>query len=341
VVLWTVGLLSLLVASLTFDAHIEARITSYYRKRTKAAYLAQSGLEIARMLLAKRGEITGPDQVGEEDDRWFDHAKRLKENGSIDGLVESLGEGTVTLSILPEPARRNINNLDLQGNANQQEVEENLERIFTVGGITEDTELWPGLVDSFMDWIDADDLARKDGAETEDYYATLKPPYKAGNRALETVEELLLVKGYTRAILSGGTLEPAFEGAEPRQVGGIAELLTTYGDGKVNINSASRPVLMTLPGVDDLVAGAIIEEREGWLSTERRQQQTPFRNEDDLFRRIPDLNAAQVRKYITTADSQTCRITSIGQVGGVKRKIWCIGEYAGGQIKMLRWREED
>lgn len=340
-VLWIIGLLSMMIASIAFDAHVEARITSYYRKRNKATYLARSGLEISRLILEKRGGVTSAEPTEEQlKDRWYESARRLKK-GAIRGLVEKLGEGTITLDIVPEPARRNINNLDLQNNANQEEVERNMERILEVGGITEDTDLWPKLIDSFLDWTDADSSTRTDGAETEDYYATLKPPYKAANRPLDTVEELLLVKGFNRTVLFGGSIEPAFEGDDPVQISGIADLLTTYGDGKVNINSASQRVLMTLPGVDEVIAGTILQERQGYTNSQGRLEETPFENESDFVKRIPDMNSPLTRKYITTADSQTVRITSIGEVSGVKRTVWCIGEFTGGKIKILRWREEE
>ena len=340
-VLWVIGLLSMMIASMAFDAHVEARITSYYRKRNKATYLARSGLEISRMILEQRAGVTSSEPTDEQlKDRWYESARRLKK-GAIRGLVEKLGEGTVTLDIVPEPARRNINNLDLQNNANQEEVERNMERILEVGGITEDTELWPKLIDSFLDWTDANEVARPDGAETEDYYATLKPPYKAANRPLDTVEELLLVKGFNRTILFGGSIEPAFEGDDPIPISGIADLLTTYGDGKVNINSASERVLMTLPGMEEVVVGAILQERQGYTNSQGRLEETPFENEGEVIKRIPDLNNPLTRKYLTTADSQTVRITSVGTVLGVKRTVWCIGEFTGNKIKILRWREEE
>jgi general secretion pathway protein K len=340
VVLWVVGLLSLLIASMAFDAHVEARIISYYRKRSKAESLARSGIEVANMLLAKRAEIQSPDQQAPEGDRWFEPARQLRK-GAIRGLTESLGEGTITLDIVPEPARRNINNLDVQGNRNETEVTENLVNVLEVGGITEDMNRWPQLVDSFLDWIDTDDRPRPDGAETDDYYGTLEPPYRAANRPLETVEELLLVKGFNRTILFGGTIQPALEGEEPRSVSGIADLLTVYGDGKVNINSASQRVLMTLPGVDEVIAGAIIEEREGWVDQAGQRQDAHYQNEDELFRRIPDLDAARVRRYITTADSAICRVTAVGEVHGVRRTVWCIAEYGGGRLNIIQWWEGD
>ena len=51
VVLWVVGLLSMFVMAFAFDMHVEARITSSWRKKLKAEYLAKAGVELARMML--------------------------------------------------------------------------------------------------------------------------------------------------------------------------------------------------------------------------------------------------------------------------------------------------
>jgi general secretion pathway protein K len=328
VVLWTVGLLSMLVASFAFDAHIESRITSYYRKRTKAAYLSRSGLEMAEMLMQGSSEMSKDQEKTDdfEDDDWFDDKKKLSRGLAIRGMAHELGDGTVTLDIVPEPARRNVNMLK----------EDDWERIFEVAGIPED--LWPELIESFFDWTDEDDTPRMDGAESEDYYETLEDPYRADNGPLDTVEELLLVKGFTQTILSGGSIQLQ-EGADPIPISGIGDILTTYGDGKVNVNAASTRVLMTLPEVDELVAGAIIEEREGWLGDEGEQDDTSFRDVGDFMGRIPGVNPS-LNQYISI-DSQIYRIRSVGTVHGVTREIWCIARYENKNLTILRWREED
>jgi len=336
VVLWVIVLLSLLIGSFVFDAHIEARITSYYRKRTKAEYLARSGIEIAEMLMTKSTEIKKTKseeekEEEEEEDRWYSDAKRLSE-GDTTKTVENLGEGTVTVEIKPERARRNVNTL---------KKEKEWEGILEVGDIPE--EMWPELIESFLDWTDGDDIPRVDGAETEDYYATLDTPYRAKNADLDAVGELLLIKGFNKTILEGGVLETGIEGEEAVHVSGIKDLLTIYGDTKVNINAASRRVLMTLPDSDgtiDLIAGAIIEEREGLLNENGEKENSFFADDSDMFSRVPELRNAPLKDYVTTASSTYYRITSIGEVQGVKRGIWCIVEYSGGKMTILRWREE-
>lgn len=331
VVLWVIGLLAILVGSFAFDAHLEARLTSYCRKRTKADYLARSGLEIAELLMAKSLDERGKSaeaSAAEGEDRWREPARRLAAGLAATGIEESLGEGVIRLDLVPEPARRNVNLLK----------EDDWERILELGGLPEDR--WPVLVDSFMDWLDRDDQPRADGAETDDYYTTLKPGYRARNGNLDTVEELLLVRGFDRSILFG---EPVATNRPDRQAApliGIADLLTTYGDGKVNVNAASMRVLQTLPDVDEVVAGAIVEEREsGERGGVAEGEQASFKDVSDLYRRIPDLPPA-LRNHVTT-DSAIYRITSAGIVGGVRRQVWCIARYADKRLTILRWREED
>ena len=60
----------------------------------------------------------------------------------------------------------------------------------------------PELINALLDWRDADNDTREGGAES-DYYNTLEPPYNAKNGPFDSIEELLLVKGFNAAILYG------------------------------------------------------------------------------------------------------------------------------------------
>ena len=63
-------------------------------------------------------------------------------------------------------------------------------------GMTED------VADAILDWMDEDEEPREYGAEAE-YYSGLNPPYAPRNGPLQTVEELLLVRGVTPQLLFG------------------------------------------------------------------------------------------------------------------------------------------
>ncbi len=336
VALWVIGLLSLLVLSFIFDAHIQSRIISYYRKRTQAEYLARSGLEVARLLMSRAAEAAAAaDDDSIEPQLWHEAGRRLAQGLAVQGLERELGGGRLLVDIVPEPARRNVNRL----------TEEDWERLFELAGLPE--EYWPTLIESFEDWLDSDDDPRLDGAETDDYYASLEQPYRCKNGPLDTVGELLLIRGFTRALLYGGPLL-AEDGrtpvrgrerdGEPLMLAGIEDLLTTYGDGKVNVNAASSRVLQTLPGVDDIVAGAIIEEREGLLLADAAGEDTSFKSVSDFFARLPEVGR-ELEGFITT-DSSIFRVTCVGEVGNVTRRIWSIVRLSGAELRILRWREE-
>ena len=50
--------------------------------------------------------------------------------------------------------------------------------------------------DAFLDWEDADDNHRLDGAESSDYYENLEPPYFSPNRPIQSFDEFRLIKGF-------------------------------------------------------------------------------------------------------------------------------------------------
>jgi type II secretory pathway component PulK len=62
------------------------------------------------------------------------------------------------------------------------------------------------LVDALLDWRDPDDTVSSNGeggGAESDYYRSLKVPYRCKNAPFDTVEELLMVRGFTGQILYG------------------------------------------------------------------------------------------------------------------------------------------
>ena len=254
IALWTIGLLSMLVMSFALDAMLEGRISTYVRQRRRVDYLTQSGVAIAEMLLLEYPNASTASAADEKEDRWKEGKLRIK-RGQTAVVDEEIGDGAVHVEIIPEPARWNMNKLV------GTEYDAVWEQIFESAGIPQ--EYFSELIDCWTDWVDEDSSPTRDGAE-DDYYKSLEPPYMARNKSVDTVDELRLVKGFVAAILDGGVLNPEEKNKELQvSVKGIKELFTTYGDGKINVNAAPMEVLMTIPGVDEITAGAIIEEREG------------------------------------------------------------------------------
>lgn len=111
-----------------------------------------------------------------------------------------------------------------------------------------------GIIDSLIDWMDSGDGDGEEeyGAENN-YYRSLDPPYSCKNGPVESIDELLLVKGITSELLYGTDERPP-----------LAPLLTAWdSDGKININTADALLLQSLnQGMDRETAEAMISYRE-------------------------------------------------------------------------------
>jgi type II secretory pathway component PulK len=105
----------------------------------------------------------------------------------------SAGGQAYRFGVVDESGKINLNALlDLDGGKGDV----GLQILMGLPNMTED------VANSILDWLDPDDTPRDNGAEV-DYYSTLSPPYKCKNGPLDSLEELLLVKGVTPQLLYG------------------------------------------------------------------------------------------------------------------------------------------
>jgi len=329
VVLWVLGLLSMFVMAFAFDMHIEARITSTWRKKLKAEYLAKAGVELARMALAETSdsEINNTDPVNylaKGSDEKLRYAAVTLAHGGAAELSRELGAGTVAVSIQPENARMNIN--AMIHTEDRDATYAAWESLFESAGVPR--EQWDILVDCLLDWVDPNELTHLNGVESQ-YYESLDPPYKSKNRPLETVDELFLIKGFNEFIPdSDQTIYDA-----------VAAYLTTYSeDQKVNINAASRDTLMAVLNIDAQMADLIIAERLGPDGLEGTDDDEPFKDLNDLLARIPVLDQVVAERISFNATGRfTIRVR--GKVGDVERVITCVVKLADKQLSILKWFE--
>lgn len=132
-----------------------------------------------------------------------------------------------------------------------------LQRLFDGAGLT--TAEADSLADAILDWRDADDLRRPRGAETPEY-RSLRPPSPPKNAPFDAVEEVAGVWGMSA-----------------ERFRRMAPYLTVSGDGRVNVNTAPGPVLLTIPTIDEGAAQALI----------RRRARAPFSNVYELLAALP------------------------------------------------------
>jgi general secretion pathway protein K len=322
VALWMLLILAVLIGSFAFDMQIEAGITSFYRKRLKTQYLARAGVEYAKLLLDKSFEAKPEWNDEDMDEETYVKAMNLQRGLPLQKLTVELGDGQFVLDILPEQGRRNLNNLS----------DEDWEEILDQANIPNDS--WASLIDCFNDWVDENDEHNLNGAESDDSFYSERG-YECKNAPLDTVDELLLIKGFTPAIVFGGP--PEREGDEPYL--GIARWLTVWGDGKVNVNTATREVLLTIPGIEEYDVDEIIAGRAG-LDGEMGTKDDGYESVDELLAKLGIVDS-QVRERLTTTERRYVRVVSIGEVQGVRTGIWCVLRAEEGKVEPLFWREED
>jgi hypothetical protein len=100
------------------------------------------------------------------------------------------------------------------------------------------------VADAILDWLDPDDTPRENGAENQTY-STQSPPYRCKNGPLDSLDELLLVRGVTPQLLYGndrnrnGVLDADEDSANGVDAG-WSTYLTVYSR-EVNLDNSGQP----------------------------------------------------------------------------------------------------
>jgi len=202
IVLVVVALLSL--AAYTFA---ELMATHYGAaklngRQIQARLLVESGAEAVRLYLMQ-DDAARDEAGGHFNNPGFFQAipvlagNDITQQGNFTVVVPNIDDdgnlAGIRYGLEDESAKLNINALP-----ELDKLQENAGRDLLMGlpGMTED------VADAILDWMDADEEPREYGCESE-YYQTVSPPYYAKNGTLDTVEELLLVRGVTPQLLFG------------------------------------------------------------------------------------------------------------------------------------------
>jgi len=237
-VLAMVAMFTAMIVTFSADESLDIELAYNFRDSVQAQFVARSGVEAAMAILAE--DDPGHDSVDEQWGRFPEYAAGASQY--LDGAVLS---GIIT----DEASRFDLNSLAGTSEQDREFRIEQFKRLFRVLriDITEDES--NDLAHAVIDWIDSDSETEL-GAEDE-YYQSLQPPYHCKNAPMDSAEEILLVRG----------MKPEyFFGTENYE--GIRNHVTTGTGGKVNINTATEAVLMSLSDqISESVAASIVECR--------------------------------------------------------------------------------
>ena len=284
--LWALFLLSAMVISWAIDIDSRLVISGQSNRALEAEAMACSGAEIAM------------------------HPAVLPGSALLRGGLAR--NQTFETRITGEGGRINLNWIVAGENPQHLEV---LRKYLENKGV--DLNERDHMIDCLLDWVDADNLVRLNGAEEE-------PGYKPPNRGrLLSIDELKKVRGWAE-FTSQKDWDADF---------------TLKSSGKIDIRWASRDVLLALPGMDANRVEQFLALRRGPDGIEG--------TEDDPIKELGDAQIAlgfsrdqfaQLSDLVGVNDP-VMRVTSVGKSGDVMRVVRMVIRKAGNSVQLLSWKE--
>lgn len=199
VVILTLGAYALLSFSMS-----EREATQLRGNEIQLNQVANSGVDMIRATLAFSPEMQ--EQLGgiSSNPEYFSNVPVISETNSpryrgaarftvVSPVIKEQRFAGIRYGLLDESARLHLGTVLRWETENPGQGARSLMRL---PGMT------PSIADSILDWIDDDKTARPSGAELE-YYQRIGAPYGPRNAVPPSLEELLLVRDFTRKLLFG------------------------------------------------------------------------------------------------------------------------------------------
>ncbi len=365
VVLMVISLLVTMSTEFLSTAQTNINYIRKFSERLKAGMIARAGINLSAIILKadKLGlaaSFLGKQAVSKDidcyKDIWALNFPELPlEDGSLKIAIED-ENSKINLSVI---ATEVVDSTKYYGIA---------QRFFMDMGIPMD------FADIIKDWVDIDDGRSPYGAESTDFYLTLPSPYKAKNAAMDSIDELLLVKDMTPEIFYGlakgsyemesglvennkgnvnidigflkeispqdalDKLRKAEESAKfnigREKSKKLSDYLRVYGERRDYTLDLNKININTAPF---RVLSALTDKMTDDIVREliSRRLSAPFTGVDEIKDLIDD---ETVRKNILSVKSYIFKITAVGTVNRTSVKI--TGIYYRDGNKFLYWSEQ-
>ena len=323
-VLWSLCLLGTFALILSYGVRQRLALVGRLDERDQLHFIAEAGVKKAIAQL-KNEESKTYDALK---DGWSNNPGAFKDIELGEGrfsvtynyLNEQSGFLETGYGLVDEESKLNLNKAGLAA----------LERIFKIAAGLNEVEAQE-LAASIVDWRDEDSaLSIPWGSAEDSDYRDLAYPYEAKDADFEVLEELLLVKGMTKE---------SFEKLRP--------YVTIYGNGKVNVNTASRVVLLALGFSDDL-AEKILSFRSGEDKVCGNADDNVFESASELASklagpyRLNDSEIAQLNAISgqdLNTNSRNFMVRSVASLNNRKITSEVVAVVSREEGKVLSWQE--
>lgn len=204
-----VGMLTLAAYNFTQSMLTEYEAAAMATRDVQSRATADSGVEFAATILGNRSTVAAENLI---------HNPQLFMGRVVSASINPRANCRFTII---SPVEHDTRNNAIRYGLMDESAKFNLNYLPNMGMSDDDLHtmmlnipnMTVEIVDAILDWIDSDDTPKQYGAESEVYQA-MSPPYKAKNGPIETMDELLKIKGITPSLLYGedanrnGLLDP-------------------------------------------------------------------------------------------------------------------------------------
>ncbi|PIE56565.1 MAG: hypothetical protein CSA34_02820 [Desulfobulbus propionicus] len=287
------------------DRQLEAAVN--LRDTVRLDALVESGLDLALARLDADAAANAYDSLH---DSW----------NTFENLAELAGGAALDVEVIDLSGRLQVNALVKEAKQRTLWL-----RLLTSGRLAiDDEDQAVSLLDALMDWLDKDDSTRDQGAETG-YYKGLSPPYVSPNSSIQRLDELLLIKGFSRDILYGN------DTAE-----GLVDYISEIDSkGKININTAPARVLQLLADdLDEEAVGELVDFRKEKENIKLLASPSWYRQvggfPDDII----------LDRGLLTTESQGFRVTVTAESNGLRRSGMGLVLRKDNQLHLKWWQVE-
>lgn len=296
ITLLVLTLLITLILEFNSSMRIEARAAANFRDDVKAYELAKAGVIYAEAVLEEDARDAETGKYDSLTDLWAQKIPAMP-----------AGDGFVSVEITDENGKIALNKMTAKCDDISAPTPPCLLTRFLEPYDQED------LANAILDWIDPNDDETSPGGAESSYYEGLDDPYAAKNAPLDSIEEIRLIKGMEDGIFKQ-----------------LRDFFTVYGEGLININTASPKVLMAFSdALGEAAIGEILTSRMEAPFEEKIQVRNVIG--EDLYNKISPL---------IDVKSNFFSVKSRGDVNGVQKTVHAVVERTGNKTSVRYWRVE-
>jgi len=235
--LWVLGILTILAVSVAAGIRQKIFLVERLDERSRMNYLLESAVKKTAGYIHQNMELTSFMFTPELKVNLLNNAGELSSIMLRDdsaGVGYILGDGkSLRWGVVDEESKLNLNR------TNAETLAPLLSNVLSL----KDDDA-SKLAQALLDWRQLGE-GEVSGFFSDDYYSNLQNPYPKKSAEYETLDEILLVKGMNKEMYDK-----------------LINYVTIYGDGTVNINTASEQVLEAL-GLAETLVDKILQVRRG------------------------------------------------------------------------------